>query len=304
MPNATVSSLAETVRRRNERRCQRLLSRSELLDTSDLDWDAVASYDLDERTLSTLVYMRDVEGFTPRYLDGLGGHRNTAADPLVSRFLEVWEAEEVEHSRALDRFLRTYSEGRRMSLPAPQPAPPHIPSLTERTALVASRPVGHVVTAAHMAWGATNELLTLNGYRLLAEDTTHPILATLLSRIAAQESRHYGFYYLQAEWRLAESRLVRAAVPRLLRRAWTPVGVGTGFKRPDEFEVVLRHQLDVPGAAERLKSMDRTIARLPGCADLRLFGQMAEALSSADSTAERMPTDSATGDGAALHLAA
>lgn len=278
MPSEPDAPLTETIRSRNERRCERLLGRSELLDTSDVDWHAAADVELDRQTLATLVYMRDVEGFTPRYLDGLGGHASTRSDPLVSRFLDVWEAEELAHARALERFIVAYAQGRGIDLPAPQPPPPHAPSAVERIALTASRPVGHVVTATHMAWGATNELLTLNGYRMLAEGTSNPVLESLLSRIAAQESRHYGFYYLQAEWRLAESRLARRVVPRLLRRAWTPVGVGEGFKRPDEFEVIFRHLLGTPGAAARLRSMDRTIARLPGCDGLGLLARAADAV--------------------------
>ena len=66
-----------------------------------------------------------------------------------------------------------------------------------------------------------------------------PDLRELLRRIAAQESRHYSFYVLQVEWRLAASRLARGVVASLMRKTWTPVGVGDGYKAPAEFDRVL-----------------------------------------------------------------
>ncbi len=65
-----------------------------------------------------------------------------------------------------------------------------------------------------MTWGTANELLTMNGYRLLADQCGHPMLAQILRRIADQESRHYSFYLLQAQWRLASSWLARSVLPR------------------------------------------------------------------------------------------
>jgi hypothetical protein len=255
----------------NERRCDRLLARSELLPTSDLDWTQVGEHAVDPRVITCLVYMRDVEGFTTRYLSGLSAHPTTLGDPLIRRFLDVWQAEEGAHARAIDRFLAGYARARGIEVPAPQAAPPSDESLTERALVAATRPIGHVVAATHMVWGAVNELLTLTGYRLLSRRCGDPFLSELLDRIAAQESRHYSFYVLQAEWRLATSRLARAVVPWLLRRTWTPVGVGADYKRPEEFDAVLGFLATGPGGAEAVARMDRTLDRLPGCADLGLY---------------------------------
>ena len=159
----------------NEHRCERLVARSALLDTSDIRWDEAPAVELDDDALHCLAYMRDVEGFTTRDLSGLAAHPSTLADPLVSRFLEAWRAEENEHARALDRFHTAYCAGRRREVPAMQVAPSSTPSTSERLMVGLTRPVGHVVTAAHMTWGAANELLTLNGYRLLADRCNHPI---------------------------------------------------------------------------------------------------------------------------------
>jgi hypothetical protein len=165
-----------------------------------------------------------------------------------------------------------------VEVPAPQPAPDRAVRPVERVLARTGGAVGELAAAAHMAWGAANELLTLNGYRRLAERSPDPVLATVLERIAAQESRHYSFYLLQAEWRLAASRLVRTVLPRLLRRAWTPVGIGDGYKTREDFAAVLAHLVDPPAGDRLLDRMDRRLAALPGLDGLRIFRQAAEQL--------------------------
>lgn len=262
---------ARALRTRNEARCQRLLARSELLDTSDLDWSQAGSAPLDEGVLDTLVYMRDVEGFTDSYVQGIGAHRTTLGDPLVRAFLEVWQAEEAEHSRAIGRFLDEHGRARGITIPAPVPSPrPHIP-LVERAITHVGGPVGTLVVAAHMTWGAANELLTMNGYRMLADQVDHPMLAELLRRIAAQESRHYSFYLLQAEWRLADSRLARTVIARIMAASWTPVGVGDGYKSSEEFQRVLAVLNARPESERIIDRMDRRFAQLPGFDRLRIY---------------------------------
>jgi hypothetical protein len=124
-----------------------------------------------------------------------------------------------------------------------------------------------------MTWGAANELLTMNGYRMLAQESDDPVLTELLTRIAAQESRHYSFYLPQAEWRLAASPLARAAVTRLLRGSWTPVGVGDGYKTPAEFHTVLEHLIALPGSRSIVERMDARFAALPGLGRLRIYAR-------------------------------
>jgi hypothetical protein len=269
-PHITPHTPAD-LRRRNESRCERLVAKSALLDTSDIAWDDAASVPLDDAAIACLVYMRDVEGFTTRDLTGLAGHPTTLADPLVARFLDAWRAEEAEHARALHQFLDAYCTGRGLPLPPPQPAPSAAPSLSERLTVTLSRPVGHVVTAAHMTWGALNELLTMNGYRLLARRCGHPVLDVLLPRIAAQEARHYSFYMLQAEWRLQASRLARRILPAIIGRNWTPVGVGPDYKHPAEFEQVVGYIAAGDPGRRAVHVMDQTISRLPGFAALRPY---------------------------------
>lgn len=255
----------------NERRCRRLLDTAAPLVVEDLDWASVGTVEVDPEVVDTLVYMRDVEGFTDRDLVGLVAHRTTLADPLIRRFLDVWRSEERVHSEVLDRYLARYAAARGLDVPDRQQAPPGVAPLGERVVAHVRGPVGRVVAAAHMAWGAANELLTLNGYRLLAERCGDPLLRTLLTRIAAQESRHYSFYLLQAEWRLAASPVARWALPKVLDGTWTPVGIGDGYKSREEFDRVLAYLASGRDGRSAIERMDRRFAALPGFDRLRIF---------------------------------
>lgn len=263
------------LRDRNEARCRRILDRSDLLDVDDLDWDQVGNHHLDAGIIDTLVYMRDVEGFTDTYAVGFAAHRTTLADPLIHDFLAVWKAEERAHSLALARFLDAYANAAGIEVPPPQPTPTPTVAWYERALAHVGGPLGTVVAAAHMTWGAANELLTMNGYRLLADQCGHPMLADMLRRIAAQEARHYSFYLLQAEWRLAASRLARVVLPRLMDGSWTPVGVGDGYKTAAEFKRVVEVLNRRPESERIIERMDRRFAALPGLDRLRIYRQAA-----------------------------
>lgn len=265
------------LRARNEARCQRLLAKSELLPVDDLDWAGVGDHVVDAGVLDTLVYMRDVEGFTSSYVVGLGAHKSTLADPLIAEFLEVWKREEQAHSAAIDRFLVAYAAavGGDVVVPVQPSPPPRHPGFAERTVGHLGGSVGRLVAAAHMTWGAANELLTMNGYRLLASQCGHPMLAELLTRIAAQESRHYSFYLLQAEWRLAASPAARFVLPRIMGGSWTPVGVGDGYKTDAEWQRVLEVLNARPESERIIDRMDRRFSQLPGMERLRIYREAA-----------------------------
>jgi hypothetical protein len=259
------------LRESNEARCRRILDTAEPLRLDDLDWASVGAVELEPDMLAVLVYMRDVEGFTDRDLVGLTAHRTTLGDPIISEFLQLWRFEESVHCQAVGTFLERYAEASGIELPSRQLPPPAIAPLRERAIARIGGPVGRVVVAAHMAWGAANELLTLNGYKILADRCGHPVLSELLARIAAQEARHYSFYLLQAEWRLASSPLARWLLPRVLDGSWTPVGIGDGYKSREEFDRVLAYLAAGDEGPRLIQRMDRRFAALPGFSQLRIF---------------------------------
>lgn len=275
---ATERSTWRAARERNEARCARILNASAPLQTDDLPWADVGKTALDDRVIAALVYMRDVEGFTDRYLVGLAAHRTTLGDPLIARFLSIWRTEEAGHAQALDDYLRCYASASGATIPARQLPPPPTAAVHERMLSHLRGPIGRIVAAGHMAWGAANELLTLNGYRLLAARCGDPVLVTLLDRIAAQEARHYSFYLLQAEWRLLQSRAARHVLRRVLRGAWTPVGVGDGFKTAQEFAGVATYLASGTDGERAVHRMDRRFAALPGFHGLRIYERAAAPL--------------------------
>ena len=122
--------------------------------------------------------------------------------------------------------------------------------------------------AVHMTWGAINELTTLTGYRRLATVAGHPVLNDLLEQIMLDESRHFFFYYRQAEIRLRRRSVARVA-RLLVDRFWAPVGSGV---QPDhELEFISRYLFaDADGVAAARK-VDDTIRRLPGFATVQLL---------------------------------
>ena len=112
-----------------------------------------------------------------------------------------------------------------------------------------------------MTWGAINELTTLTGYRQLKTVAGHPVLSELLERIMIDESRHFFFYYRQAELRL-RSRGVARVARALVDRFWAPVGSGVGSQADLEFLAGYLFAGDEGRAAAR--KIDETIRKLPG----------------------------------------
>jgi len=121
--------------------------------------------------------------------------------------------------------------------------------------------------AVHMVWGAINELTTLTGYQRLVELAPHPVLVDLLGRIIRDESRHFSFYYHQAERRLARPA-VRRVARFLVDRFWAPVG--SGVQPDDEVGFVAGYLLGGRDGRAAAHKVDETIRRLPGFAGVAL----------------------------------
>lgn len=256
---------------RNVARCARIVATPTPLVLDDLQWETVPDHPVDDGVLRCLVYMRDVEGFTDREPVGFAAHRTTLADPTIRKFLDRWRAEERGHTDALSRFLDAYAATGTTAIPPRQLPPPAMVPRHERLLATVGGPVGGLVAAAHMVWGAANELLTLQGYRLLAARCGHPLLRELLTRIAHQEARHFSFYVLQAEWRLATSATARRVLARVMQHRWTPVGVGDAYKSSDDFAAVYAYLAAGEDGRRVIDRMDRRFAALPGFGALRIY---------------------------------
>ena len=144
--------------------------------------------------------MMDIESHTIIYLREMLSTA-VAEDPSITAFLSCWAGEEFFHSQVLKRLLKSQGvaidDRRFAALRRAKPAD----YLALKFARLLSRLTRHF-PAVHMAWGAINELSTLTGYRALIDATSHPLLATVLSRIIKDERRHFSFYFNQARLRL------------------------------------------------------------------------------------------------------
>jgi hypothetical protein len=243
----------------------RYVARSRALDLTGIDWDAVPRYPLPAAAVRVLRYMQDIESHTIVYLRQLLATR-AIDDPEVSTFLACWIYEETFHGRALDRFLEAAGEPR-----VPRAVPRSHRTLADRLEALASGILSRTwpdFVALHMTWGAVNELTTLTGYRRLSKVAAHPVLTELLSRIVRDESRHFFFYYKQAE-----RSLVRPAARRITRFAlehvWAPVGSGAQPRAETRF--LAETLLSGPDGRAAARHVDETIRRLPGLEDVRLL---------------------------------
>src|SRR5436853_4464132 len=120
----TTLERTRSVRERNEERCRHIVGSAAPLVVDDLAWDAVGEVPVPDEVIGSLVYMRDVEGFTDRDLVGLTAHRTTLGDPIIRPFLDIWRSEEAGHTAAIDRYLVDYGDARGIAIPARQLPPP------------------------------------------------------------------------------------------------------------------------------------------------------------------------------------
>jgi hypothetical protein len=234
------------------------VARSGALDLDAIAWSEVSRYHLSSATVRTLAYMQDVESHTIIYLRSLLATR-AIDDPEVATFLACWVHEETFHGLALARFLEAAGH------PLGPRATPHgqepMSKRLEGLATSALSKLWPDFCAVHMAWGAINELTALTGYHRLRLVAGHPVLSELLERIMRDESRHFFFYYRQAETRLRRPGAARVA-RRLVEHFWAPVG--SGVRPPGDLEFMARHLFAGDEGRAAARKVDDTIRRLPG----------------------------------------
>src|SRR5689334_22652305 len=184
------------------------VARSRAVDLSEIDWSAVARHPVPAEVIRTLRYMQDIEAHTIIYTRSLLATR-AIDDPEVATFLACWLYEETFHGIAVSRFLEAAG-----APVGPRATPRGRESLAKRVEAAATAMVSKAwpdFCAVHMTWGAINELTTLTGYRRLAAVSPHPVLGELIDRIVRDESRHFFFYYRQAELRMQRRSVARVA---------------------------------------------------------------------------------------------
>jgi len=257
---------------------ERYLSRSRALDLSDLPWADIPRYPLSAEAIRCLRYMQDIESHTIIYLRTLLSTR-AIDDPEVAAFLACWLYEESFHGRALARFLLTAGvepvARTRSQAPFAQRLEAAVTSWVARA--------WPDFVAVHMTWGAINELTTLTGYRRLIATARHPVLTELLSRIVRDESRHFFFYFRQAERRLATPATAR--ITRfLIERFWAPVG--SGVQPPEETRFLARHLFGGRAGRAAARKVDATIHALPGLGGVRLLDAWIDACAADPDSAE------------------
>jgi rubrerythrin len=262
----------------------RHLRGSRRLDLAGVAWERIPDHPLSAGEKRCLAYMMDIESHTVLFLRDLLGTR-AARDAQLTAFLACWVYEELWHGEALSRFLGEAGTPIEPDLDMPgwdDPYPSRIARIERIRAgalgakgrlnrhgiALASRLLGGF-PAAHMAWGAINELSTLIAYERLIARTANPVLADLLSRIVRDERRHYSYYRIEADRRLSDDALARRMTRIALDRSWAIVG--TGVRPLVETDFVVLHLFGDHDGLRAATEMDRTVDGLPGLFGLRLF---------------------------------
>ncbi len=231
-------------------------------------WNEINDHPINPAFVRVLVYMRDVEYFTDMYYRELR-RTPTGRNPVIRKFMDRWSVEEMHHADLLNRFLEEagFASGPDWRAQATR----RIPKLyTIGSYLVdhATRAFGKHFHAAHMVWGAINEITALQGYRRLSELAGHPVLKELLIGIVQEESIHSSFYWNVARVKLAEAKFSRDLARFIIGRLWTPVGQGA--KPEHEANYVIATLFS---GKEGLELFDRKVGnrieRLPGFAGFK-----------------------------------
>jgi hypothetical protein len=234
------------------------VARSRAVDLSTIDWGAVPRHPVSPDTIRTLRYMQDIESHTIIYARSLLATR-AIDDPEVATFLACWLYEETFHGLAIARFLQAAGQ------PVGERARPRgsesFPQWLEARMIALLSRVWPDFCTVHMTWGAINELTTLTGYRRLMAIEAHPVLRDLLERIALDESRHFFFYYRQAERRM-QSRAAARVARLIVDRFWAPVG--SGVQPNAELIFMARYLFGDDEGQAAARRVDDTIRRLPG----------------------------------------
>lgn len=202
---------------------------------NNIRWQDVKNYELNEKFIPILFYMRDVEVLTDMYYEELR-RTPTGKDPIISKFMERWGVEEITHGEVINRFLneagietdKKWKEQVRRSVSKFYTANTYL--LTTLTNLI-----GKKFTATHMTFGAIHEMTTGQGYRRLMQMANHPVLSEILTAIIREESAHIKFYWSVAKIELRKNEFARKIARFVVNKFYAPVGQGSRPKAQTEY---------------------------------------------------------------------
>ena len=202
-----------------------------------LAWKDVKNYELNEKFVPVLLYMRDVEVLTDMYYRELR-RTPTGKDPYISKFMERWGVEEISHGELLNRFLNEagietgdrWKEQVFRSVSRFYKTNAYL--ITTLTNLI-----GEKFTATHMTFGAIHEMSTGQAYRRLMKMANHPVLTEILTAIMREESAHTRFYANVARIELGRSEFAQRVARFIVNKFWAPVGQGAKPKRQTDYTI-------------------------------------------------------------------
>lgn len=204
---------------------------------ANIPWKDVKKYELNEKFIPVLIYMRDVEVLTDMY------HRElrrtpTGKDPYIRKFMERWGVEEITHGEVINRFLNEagVETGDRWKTEVHRSVSKFYKANQYLIAALTNL-IGRQFTATHMTFGAIHELSTGQAYRRMMQLADHPVLTEILTAILREESAHTRFYANIAKIELGRSEFARKIARFIVNKFYAPVGQGARPKKQTDYSI-------------------------------------------------------------------
>ncbi|HVE55956.1 MAG TPA: ferritin-like domain-containing protein [Pyrinomonadaceae bacterium] len=230
-------------------------------------WKDVKNYELNEKFVPVLLYMRDVEVLTDMYYREMR-RTPTGKDPYISKFMERWGIEEVTHGEVINRFLNEagIETGEKWKEQV-HGSVSRFYKMNSYLITTLTNFIGEKFTATHMTFGAIHEMSTAQAYRRLMKLADHPVLTEILTAIMREESAHSKFYASIAQIELKQSEFARKVARFIVNKFWTPVGQGSKPKKQTDYTIGTLF-----GGKEGQEWLDRNVSQkvqaFPGFAGL------------------------------------
>jgi len=222
----------------------------------NIAWKDVKNYELDEKFVPVLLYMRDVEVLTDMYYNEMR-RTPTGKDPVISKFMERWGIEEVTHGEVINRFLNEagYETGEKWKEQIHRSVSRFYKANTYLVTMLTNL-IGKQFTATHMTFGAIHEMSTAQAYRRTMKMANHPVLNEILTAIMREESAHSKFYANIAQIELKQSDISQKIARFIISKFYKPVGQGSRPKKQTHYTIGTLF-----GGKEGLEWLDRNVTQ-------------------------------------------